>query len=627
SFYAPARVSRAVTVTQAGDYRLVVELDVAADFVFDPGRCQVVISVDGRERARPEFAWQNGKRTRLEFEERWRPGEHRVAFEVEPLTAAERKINFLDLRIASVAVRGPLDERSWIRPPNYDRFFTRAEPPRDAPDRRLYAREILARFATRAFRRPVDDRILDRLVTIAEGVSTQPGKRFEDGVARALVAVLASPRFLFRIEDADPKSATAAHPFVDEPALAARLSYFLWSTMPDEELSRLADRGELRADLGAQVRRMLADRRADELARNFVGQWLQVRDVEGIAINERVVLARDNGQEKELKRQEDELLALLASRPKQAKGAPAGSLRAQFAARFPLIFTKPTVELDGDLRQALRRETEMVFERIVREDRSVLELIDGDETFLNERLAQLYGIEGVTGSPMRPVRLPEGSPRGGVLTQGAVLAITSNPTRTSPVKRGQFLLENILGAPAPPPPPDIPDLEAAERGFEGREPTMREVMAIHRSEPLCASCHVRMDPLGLALDNFNALGQWRESERGQPIDAAGRLLTGESFRDVRDLKRLLKDEHRLDFYRCLAEKLLTYALGRGLESYDVDAVDRIVDRLAREDGRFSALLLGVIESVPFQKRRKEAGGNDIQPTGPLTRGPHPGSPS
>jgi hypothetical protein len=193
------------------------------------------------------------------------------------------------------------------------------------------------------------------------------------------------------------------------------------------------------------------------------------------------------------------------------------------------------------------------------------------------------------------------------------------------VKRGQFILENLLGTPAPPPPPDIPDLEESEKGFEGREPTMREVMAIHRSEPLCYSCHARMDPLGLALENFNALGQWREAERGQPIDAAGQLLTGESFHDIRDVKRVLKDEHRVDFYRCLTEKLLTYALGRGIEDYDVDSVDRIVDRLEREDGRFSALLMGVIESAPFQKRRNPAAGDDVQPAGPPTREPNPGS--
>ena len=251
----------------------------------------------------------------------------------------------------------------------------------------------------------------------------------------------------------------------------------------------------------------------------------------------------------------------------------------------------------------MRRETELSFETIVREDRSVLELLDCNYTFLNERLAKHYGIPGVTGESMRKVTLPEDSPRGGLLTQATVLIVTSNPTRTSPVKRGLFVLDNLMGTPPPPPPAAVPQLEESEKAFEGREPSLREVLEMHRREPLCNSCHSRMDPLGLALENFNALGMWRETERKQPLDTAGSLITGESFAGIRDLKRILKTERRLDFYRCLTEKILTYALGRGLESSDVESVDRIVDRLEREQGRFSALLLGVIESSPFQKRR------------------------
>src|SRR4030095_9057652 len=209
----------------------------------------------------------------------------------------------------------------------------------------------------------------------------------------------------------------------------------------------------------------------------------------------------------------------------------------------------------------------------------------------------------ITGNEMRLVKLPEKSPRGGLLTQGSVLVVTSNPTRTSPVKRGLFVLDNVLGVPPPPPPADIPQLEESEKEFKGKEPTLREVLAVHREKPLCSSCHNRMDPLGLAMENFNALGLWREKERGQPIDAGGKLITGETFSDVRDVKRTLVTNHRLDFYRCLTEKLLTYALGRGLEYYDVDAVDRIVERLDKESGRFSALLMGIVESTPFQKRR------------------------
>ena len=208
-----------------------------------------------------------------------------------------------------------------------------------------------------------------------------------------------------------------------------------------------------------------------------------------------------------------------------------------------------------------------------------------------------------TGAEMRRVTLPAGHARGGVLTHGAVLIVTSNPTRTSPVKRGLFVLDNILGMPPPPPPPDIPNLEESEKEFQGRQPTLRETLEVHRSKPLCNSCHNRMDPLGLALENFNALGMWRDKERGQAIDATGKLITGETFHDIRDVKRALVTGHRHDYYHCLTEKLLTYALGRGLEYYDIHTLDQIVARLDQEEGRFSALLMGIVESAPFQKRR------------------------
>jgi hypothetical protein len=276
-------------------------------------------------------------------------------------------------------------------------------------------------------------------------------------------------------------------------------------------------------------------------------------------------------------------------------------------------FERPAVELDAPLRRAMREETELMFRYIVREDRRVLELIDSDYTFLNERLARHYGIPDVVGGEMRRVSLPTGHARGGILTQGSVLTVTSNPTRTSPVKRGLFILDNLLGTPAPPPPPDVPELEEAERAFKDREPTMREAMEMHRSKALCSSCHSRMDPLGLALENFNALGMWREKERGQPIDTTGRLITGESFSGLSDLKRILTNERRLDFYRCLTEKLLTYALGSGLEYYDVHAVDQIVERLNSADGKMSALLMGVIESAPFQKRRQLPAVTSVEP--------------
>jgi len=245
----------------------------------------------------------------------------------------------------------------------------------------------------------------------------------------------------------------------------------------------------------------------------------------------------------------------------------------------------------------------MFFANIVKEDRDVREMLDSDYTFLNERLATHYEIPGVTGNEMRLIKLPENSPRGGLITQGSVLVVTSNPTRTSPVKRGLFVLENFMGAPPPPPPADIPALEEASKEVKDHEPSLRETLEIHRAKPLCSSCHNRMDPLGLALDNFNALGMWRDQERGQPLDVAGKLITGETFSNIRELKKILVTRHYDDFYRCLTEKVLTYALGRGLDYYDVETVDQIVQRLETNEGHFSALLMGVIESTPFQKRR------------------------
>jgi mono/diheme cytochrome c family protein len=565
SFYKKAKVSRLYSVDAEGDYRFVLNSAVDGAFTFDPGSCAVVFRVDDREEHRATYGWQDEKSYRYVIEKHLTAGDHRLSFELEPTTAPEKQLTPLDYRIVSLNIEGPLDPKTWTRPPNYEKFFSKNEPPEGASERAVYARAVLGRFASKAFRRPIDNRTLDRLVTLAEGIYTQPGRRFEEGVARAMVAVLSSPRFVFRVEGIEPKSKPtgSGNSSLDSYALASRLSYFLWSTMPDDELLGLAEKGTLRENLVAQVKRMREDPRADSLTRNFVGQWLQVLDVEGFTIDVRAVLRQDGGP-------------------------------------------RPRVILDTDLRRAMRRESEMLFGHIAREDRSVLELIDCDYTFLNAKLAQFYGIKDVSGREMKKVELPKDSPRGGVLTHAAILMVTSNPTRTSPVKRGQFILDNILGTPAPPPPPDIPALEESKLSAKGKTPTVRELMALHRAKPLCSSCHARMDPLGLALENFNALGLWREKESGQAIDASGRLLTGESFHDIRDLKRILKAEHSRDFYRCLTEKLLTYAVGRGLDYYDVETVDQIVDRLDREGGRFSALLMGVIESAPFQKRRDAA---------------------
>jgi hypothetical protein len=260
----------------------------------------------------------------------------------------------------------------------------------------------------------------------------------------------------------------------------------------------------------------------------------------------------------------------------------------------------------GALRTAMRRETEMSFEYVLRENRSLLELIDSDYTFVNEQLARHYDIPGVKGDEMRRVTLPKNSPRGGILTQGTMLLVTSNPTRTSPVKRGLYVLNNLLAMPAPPPPTSVPTLEESVEAILDHEPTVREALERHRSDPLCASCHARMDPIGLALENFDALGMWREAEQGQKIDASGQLLSGQEFQNLRDIKNILKNEYRLNFYRCVAEKMLTYALGRGLEYYDQYTVDRIVERLEAEQGQSSALVMAIIDSAPFQRQRRNS---------------------
>ena len=621
SFYQPATLTHTFKAPQAGKYRIVLEFIVDGAFNHDPGRAKVLFKIGDKEVLAEGFNWEgDDKRFTFEFDEQWEPGDKVLTFELRPLTPpAERKAS-IDLRINSVLVQGPMEREKWSRPKNFDRFFTK-DAPENTEERKAYAREVLGRFASKAFRRPVDEKTLARLVAIAEAGYTVPDATFEQGVAQAMVAVLASPRFLFRVEDTAQAPAAAGHPLIDEHSLASRLSYFIWSSMPDDELTNLAARGELRKNLPAQVKRMLAQKRPDALVPNFIGQWLQVRDIDGISIDARLVLARDAGSDKDIQQMFEQLRVMRAKREEETRRQIAAGVKVaenqrtpeeeKLRARLRELRNGPQLELDEGLRRAMRMETEMFFEHVMREDRSVLDLLDSDYTFLNERLARHYGIRDVKGEEMRRVELPKDSPRGGLLTHGSILVVTSNPTRTSPVKRGLFVLENILGSPTPPPPPDVPELEASEKAFEGKEPSLREVLELHRSKPLCSSCHNRMDPLGLALDNFNALGMWRDSERKQPIDSAGKLITGESFNGIRDLKKILRNDRKIDFYRCITEKLMTYALGRGMEHYDVETIDQIVARLEKEDGKFSALMTGIVESAAFQKRRRP--GNDPNP--------------
>ncbi len=614
SYDEQATVAKTVHVADAGKYNLRLEVRLHGSFDFDPGCCRVTFSADGHELYKEEYVWDERKSIHYRFEQDWPAGDHKLTFHLEPLAQAEKKQSeddgrgrgdntYINFHILHVNVEGPADTNKWSHPKNYEQFFTRDEPPTSAEERQQYAREVLTVFAKRAYRRPADDATISKLVALAEFTYEQPGKTFETGIAQAITAVLASPRFLFRLEAADPDSADDLYPLVDEYSLASRLSYFFWSTMPDDELIDLADRGELRDNFASQIERMLKDNRSEAFVRNFVGQWLRARDVEHVSLDPLVALGF--GEEYEQLRS----VFRRRFRRKASDDSVSDEEWERTRARFSEL-REIRDKFDGSARRAMRRETEMLFDYIVREDRSVLELIDSDYTFLNEKLADLYDLPGVEGKEMRRVMLPKDSPRGGVLTQATMLTVTSNPTRTSPVKRGLFILENILGTPSPPAPANVPELEEAAKKFGGREPTLREVLAAHRESALCSSCHSRMDPLGIALENFNALGMWRDTEKDQPIDASGELITGEAFQDVRELKQILVTTRRADFYRCMTQKLMTYTLGRGLEYYDEYTVDEIVDRLERNDGRFSVLLTEILESSPVQRQRRPAATSD-----------------
>ena len=491
--------------------------------------------------------------------------------------------------------------------PGHDEFFG-GPIPSDSESRRALAERLLESFASRAYRRPIDSAALKRIADLAEHSYSEGGNSFESAIADAHAAVLASPRFLFLVEEAEPNS-PEPNERLDEFSLASRLSYLLWSTMPDEELLRLAGQGKLRANFADQLQRMLRDRRTEQFVSQFVGQWLRSREIPYVTINIATVLRRDEPPAGEFAGALNRYWQLAGLPPEELNAAEHTELanlkqELENAGRLP---QKVDYGAYANLRSIMKRETEMQFAYVLSEDRSLLELLDCDYAFLNEQLANHYGIEGVEGSHMRRVELPADSPRGGILTQGTMLVMTSNPDRTSPVKRGLYILENVLGTPPAPPPSDVPELEDRRITDAGNAPTLRESLARHREDPLCSSCHNRMDPLGLALENFNALGGWRDEERGQKIDPSGTLITGEQFENVHELKTILVVKHRLEFYRCLTEKLLTFAIGRGLGYHDVQTVDAIVAQLEESGGKPSVLLNGIIESAPFQMRRRSKG--------------------
>jgi hypothetical protein len=407
------------------------------------------------------------------------------------------------------------------------------------------AREILNAFAKKAWRRPVTRNEIDRLLKLYD-LGQKQGESFDKSVELAIQAALVSPHFLFRVEADRPADRPDNSYPLNDWEIASRLSYFLWSTMPDDELFRLAEQGKLRdpAVREAQVRRMLKDPKSFALVEDFADQWLNLRLLQTV-------------------------------QPSKSE--------------YP--------NYDQALNAAMRKETELFFDCIMREDRSILEFLDADYTFLNERLAKHYGISGVTGEQFRKVKLTDRN-RGGVLTQASVLTLTSNPTRTSPVKRGKWILENMLAAPPPNPPPGVPDLKEGETALTG---SLRQRMEQHRANPNCATCHQKMDPLGFGFENFDGIGAWRTKDGKFPIDASGELPSGQKFNGPAELKSILKSKDE-QFRKCLAEKMLTFALGRGLESADKAAVAAISRAVAADGNRFSRVVVEIVQSDAFLRR-------------------------
>jgi hypothetical protein len=453
-----------------------------------------------------------------------------------------RRILYIDY----LDIVGPFDP-SPEPPASYDQIFICRHRPGEAHQESC-AGEIVSNLARRAYRRPVTENEVERLTGLIADAERE-GDSFEEGVRLVVQAVLLSPHFLFRIEhDADPHDPEAAHP-VNDHELASRLSYFLWTDMPDDELFGLADEGQLgRPDvLDAQVRRMLADPKSAALVDTFAAQWLQLRNLD--------------------------------------RGKPDPE-------RFPAM--------DDELRHAMRRETELFVEAIIREDRNVLDLLDAPFTYLNGPLAHHYGIAGVEGEEFQRVAL-DGEQRSGLLTQAAVLTVSSYPTRTSPVLRGKWVLQNLLGTPPPDPPVGVPPLDDAA---VGTTVSLRAQLEQHRANATCAVCHDQIDPLGFGLERYDAVGAWRTHDGPFLIDDSGTLPDGTTFRGSQELKTILRA--RADaFTKNLTEKLLTYALGRGLETYDTTAVETIQSQALADDNRFSSLVLGVVHSEPFLMRRGE----------------------
>jgi mono/diheme cytochrome c family protein len=471
---------------------------------------------------------------------------------VEPLQPFTRNLDLQDMNgiplIDHVQITGPFQATGPGETPSRNRIFV-CRPAKDA-DELPCAKKIISTLARRAYRRPVNDADLELLLSFYQKGRNKGS--FDAGIETALRLILTDPKFLYRAEPDAPDAAPGSINRIGDLELASRLSFFLWSSIPDDELLNVAAQGKLKDPdtLQRQVKRMLADPKAEALVTNFASEWLFLRNLQSVN--------------------------------------PAGE-------DFP--------NFDENLRRAFRQETELFVGSIFREDRNVLDLLNANYTYVNERLAKHYGIPNIYGSQFRRVTVTDDARRG-LLGQGSILTVTSYPTRTSPVLRGKWILENILGTPPPPPPPNVPALKENDEG--GKVTTVRERMEEHRKNPACATCHRVMDPLGFSLDNFDAVGAWRSKEAGLPIDASGQLADGTKVSGVVDLRQALL-QHPERFVATMTEKMMTYALGRGLEYYDMPVVRSITRDAAKNDYRFSSIVMGIVKSTPFQmKRAREA---------------------
>ncbi len=527
-----------------GDYFIVVR---AFGHQAGDEPAQMEVRVDGKPMQLFEVPQTEGEPGRFEVKTPLKAGKRTiaVAFLNDYCTPTADR----NLVIEKVEIQGPAESEVKNLPRSHRTILGSRKVGQSDDD---YAREILQRFAGRAFRRPATPDEVDRLMAIYS-LARKNGEKFERGIQLDVQATLTSPYFLFKVEY-DRTSKDGSPVSINDFELATRLSYFLWSSMPDDTLLNLARDGKLKDDavLEEQVRRMLKSRKSHALVENFAGQWLQLRNLKTV--------------------QPDPKL-------------------------FP--------DFDESVRAAMLKETEEYFATIMKEDRSILEFIDSDYTVLNSRMARYYRIKGFKpGKQDVSVKVTlTDDRRGGVLTQASVLTVTSNATRTSPVKRGKFILEQFLGSPPPPPPPDVPELKDA--GVDHKA-TLRKRMEQHRADPNCAVCHAKLDPLGFGLENYDAIGSWREKEGEAPIDASGVLPSGQSFKTPKELKAILLSRSG-EFTRCLAEKMMTYGLGRGLDYHDRCAVDKLAASVEKDGHKFSRLVVEIVKSDAFRKRRPKGG--------------------